>query len=119
MIKLKSNTSELSVLLSFCKTVEAELTRQLYNNRRINIELLQRKADVYELKTLIEKIEIKKIKTRENPAKKKIALTITPTQSLLFIKYSGFYQSVNQGDSYSSITILATSNRISKLLTNI
>lgn len=91
MIKTKVNNSDIPVLLSFCSTVETEISRQLKNDV-CNFLFLQKKADKRELQALTKTFEIRMLKlTREN-AKKKFQLSLTPAQSLLFIKYQSLYE---------------------------
>lgn len=119
MIKLKITKKNLMIFIELISVMEKSISEKLDGHRKLTIDSLQLKVDVHELNVFMNKLMILVIKNTHTLPHKNITISITPVQSLIFIKYQSHLTCKTQILGKLTPFILGYSAEIHKQLTNL
>ena len=116
MIKLKVNIDYINSLYVLCVSIIQSINESLRDNKKIE-DQAKFKSELYEINCVKDKLEIQRIKMRNNSwARKKIVFKLSPTQSYLLVKY--WSRNIEPINNYNMVVVSDLANDIYKQITN-
>jgi len=115
MVKIKLNSDSLSSINTLCISILQVVNELLCKSKNIE-DSARYKSELYEINCVKDRIEIQRIKMRNQWSKKTISFKLSPTQSYILVYY--WSRNKEQINNYNMVILSDLSNNIYQQLTN-